>query len=39
MGEMNRTWVLRHRPVGEIRQGDLQLEESPLAPLKDLPVA
>lgn len=35
MAEMNRTWVLRHRPVGEVRQGDLQLEETPLVPLED----
>ena len=35
MTEMNRTWVLRHRPVGEIKEGDLELVETPLEPLKD----
>ena len=35
MSEMNRTWVLRHRPVGEIREGDLELVETPLEPLND----
>ena len=32
---LNQTWVLRHRPVGEIKEGDLELVETPLKPLKD----
>ena len=35
MSEMNRTWVLRRRPVGEIREGDLELVETPLEPLAE----
>ena len=35
MSEMNRIWVLRHRPVGEIREGDLEIVETPLEPLQD----
>ena len=35
MSEMNRIWVLRHRPVGEIREGDLEIVETPLKPLQD----
>ncbi len=30
MASVNRQWVLAHRPVGDIRQGDLQLKESPV---------
>lgn len=35
MSDMNKTWVLRQRPVGEVSEGDLELVESPLEPLKD----
>lgn len=35
MSETNRTWVLRKRPVGDLKQGDLELVESPLAPLAE----
>ena len=35
MSEMNQTWVLRQRPVGDIKEGDLELVETPLEPLKD----
>ncbi|KJS25440.1 MAG: NADP-dependent oxidoreductase [Hyphomonadaceae bacterium BRH_c29] len=35
MSEMNQTWVLRHRPVGEIKAGDLEIVETPLEPLQD----
>lgn len=35
MSEMNQTWVLRHRPVGEIKEGDLEIVETPLEPLSD----
>ncbi|KCZ94199.1 NADP-dependent oxidoreductase [Hyphomonas johnsonii] len=35
MTETNKTWVLRSRPVGDIKDGDLELVESPLAPLAD----
>ncbi len=35
MTETNKTWILRRRPVGEIRDGDLELVETPLAPLKE----
>ena len=35
MTEMNKTWVLRHRPVGEVKETDLELVEAPLAPLQD----
>jgi NADPH-dependent curcumin reductase CurA len=33
MAEMNRVWLLRRRPVGEIAEGDLELVERELAPL------
>ncbi|MEX1250437.1 MAG: NADP-dependent oxidoreductase [Hyphomonas sp.] len=33
INEMNLTWVLRKRPVGDLREGDLELVESALAPL------
>jgi len=29
----NKTWVLRHRPVGDVRETDLELVEAPLADL------
>ncbi|WP_373006529.1 NADP-dependent oxidoreductase [Hyphomonas sp.] len=32
---MNKTWVLRHRPVGDVKETDLELVEAPLAPLQD----
>ncbi|WP_206741957.1 MDR family NADP-dependent oxidoreductase [Hyphomonas beringensis] len=32
---MNKTWILRKRPEGEVKEGDLELVESPLEPLKD----
>ena len=35
MSETNRVWVLRQRPVGDIREGDLELVERELAPLGD----
>ena len=35
MTEMNKTWVLRHRPVGNVKETDLELVEAPLAPLQD----
>ncbi|MEQ9435806.1 NADP-dependent oxidoreductase [Hyphomonas sp.] len=35
MTEMNKTWVLRARPVGDVKESDLELVEAPLAPLKD----
>lgn len=35
MSEMNKVWVLRARPVGEVQESDLELVEQPLAPLKD----
>ena len=35
INEMNRTWILRRRPVGEVQPGDLELVESPLAPLAE----
>lgn len=35
MTEMNRTWVLRARPVGDVKESDLELVEAPLAPLKE----
>ncbi len=31
----NLTWVLRRRPVGEVKEGDLELVETPLEPLAD----
>ncbi|AGW95304.1 MULTISPECIES: NADP-dependent oxidoreductase [Cupriavidus] len=30
MKTMNRRWVLRHRPVGDLSEGDLELVETPL---------
>jgi NADPH-dependent curcumin reductase len=33
--EMNQTWVLRKRPVGDLKEGDLELVESALTPLQD----
>ena len=35
MTEMNKTWVLRHRPVGDVKETDLELVEAPLAALQD----
>lgn len=35
MTEMNKTWVLRNRPVGEIKEGDLELVETPFEPLEE----
>jgi len=35
INEKNLTWVLRKRPVGDLREGDLELVESALAPLED----
>jgi NADPH-dependent curcumin reductase len=35
MTEMNKTWVLRHRPVGDVKETDLELVEAPLAPLQE----
>ncbi|CUS57926.1 MAG TPA: NADP-dependent oxidoreductase [Hyphomonas sp.] len=35
MTEMNKSWVLRQRPVGDLKEGDLELVESPLVPLED----
>ncbi len=35
MSQKNQTWVLRHRPVGEVKPGDLELVETPLAPLSE----
>ena len=35
MARINRQWRLRRRPVGEIRDGDLELVETPLAPLSE----
>ena len=31
----NKTWVLRHRPVGDVRDTDLELVEAPLETLQD----
>ncbi|MDO1559257.1 NADP-dependent oxidoreductase [Brevundimonas sp. 2R-24] len=30
MADRNRTWVLRQRPVGDLKDGDLELVESPI---------
>ncbi|MFH1518863.1 MAG: NADP-dependent oxidoreductase, partial [Pseudomonadota bacterium] len=35
MTQMNKTWVLRARPVGDIKESDLELVEAPLAPLQE----
>ena len=35
MTEMNKSWVLRQRPVGDLKEGDLELVESSLVPLED----
>ncbi|WP_291076917.1 NADP-dependent oxidoreductase [Hyphomonas sp.] len=35
MAEVNKSWILRQRPVGDLKEGDLELVESPLEPLKD----
>lgn len=35
MTEMNRSWVLRQRPEGDLKEGDLELVESPLEPLQE----
>ena len=35
MTETNRTWVLRNRPVGDVKEGDLELVEAPLGALAD----
>lgn len=34
MAEINRTWVLRKRPVGNVQPGDLELVEAPMEPLE-----
>lgn len=33
MGETNKIWMLRRRPVGDVSEGDLELVEQELAPL------
>lgn len=35
MSDVNATWILRRRPVGDLREGDLELVESPLQPLAE----
>lgn len=35
MTETNKTWILRKRPVGDVKPGDLELVESPLTPLSE----
>ncbi len=35
MADMNQTWVLRARPVGDIKDSDLELVESPLLQIGD----
>ncbi|WP_273240699.1 NADP-dependent oxidoreductase [Hyphomonas atlantica corrig.] len=35
MAELNKSWILRQRPVGDLKEGDLELVEAPLEPLKD----
>jgi NADPH-dependent curcumin reductase len=35
VNEKNLTWVLRKRPVGDLQEGDLELVETPQAPLED----
>ena len=35
MGRMNRQWVLRQRPKGLVRPGDLELVETALPALKE----
>lgn len=35
MSETNKTWILRKRPVGDVKPGDLELVASPLTPLSD----
>jgi NADPH-dependent curcumin reductase len=35
INEKNLTWVLRKRPVGDLKEGDLELVESALEPLDD----
>ena len=35
MTETNKTWILKSRPVGDVKEGDLELVEAPLAPLGD----
>lgn len=35
MSETNKVWILKSRPVGDIVEGDLELVERPLEPLKD----
>lgn len=35
MTETNKTWILRHRPVGEVKDSDLELVETPLAELAE----
>ena len=35
MADVNRQWVLRRRPEGEIRSGDLEFVEAPLPSLND----
>ncbi|MEM0985035.1 MAG: NADP-dependent oxidoreductase [Pseudomonadota bacterium] len=32
---MNSVWVLKKRPVGDVAEGDLELETRPMAPLED----
>ena len=35
MAELNKSWILRQRPVGDLKEGDLELVEGSLEPLKD----
>jgi hypothetical protein len=35
MSDTNKVWILKRRPQGEVREGDLELVERPLAPLQD----
>ncbi|MEM6667084.1 MAG: NADP-dependent oxidoreductase [Pseudomonadota bacterium] len=35
MTDMNQQWILRRRPVGELRDGDLEFVESPMGELAD----
>lgn len=35
MTGMNRRWVLKHRPEGEIASGDLEFQEAPIPPLEE----
>lgn len=35
MTDMNQQWILRHRPEGELKDGDLEFVESPMGELAD----